>query len=372
MAQDRQAHWFQRFLLPGFAFKAVVIGGGYATGRELVEFFMPSGPRGGLWAMALATLIWSVVAAVTFAFAYRVKAFDYRQFFIELLGPAAIIFEIAYMLLVVLLLSVFGAAAGAIGKAVFGWPPLAGTLLLALCIAGFATFGNAAIEKLFKYVSFLLYGVYALFLVLSLSTFGDRILAGFSLPANSDGWALGGITYASYNIVGAVVVLPMLRHLTSSRDALIAGIVAGPLAMAPAALFFIAMIGFYPAIGSETLPSDFILGQMRIPAFHMLFQVMIFAALLESGAGAVHAVNERIAHVRHGVLGRPARAATAIVILAFCMFLADRFGLVFLIAKGYRALAAVFLFLYVLPLLTMGVRRLLATAPEGARASNGS
>ena len=28
---------FQRFLLPGFAFKAVVIGGGYATGRELAE-----------------------------------------------------------------------------------------------------------------------------------------------------------------------------------------------------------------------------------------------------------------------------------------------------------------------------------------------
>ena len=35
---------FQRFLLPAFAFKAVVIGGGYATGRELAEFFLPSGP----------------------------------------------------------------------------------------------------------------------------------------------------------------------------------------------------------------------------------------------------------------------------------------------------------------------------------------
>ena len=39
---------FQRFLLPGLAFKAVVIGGGYATGRELAEFFLPSGPWGGL------------------------------------------------------------------------------------------------------------------------------------------------------------------------------------------------------------------------------------------------------------------------------------------------------------------------------------
>jgi len=364
MTDTRPTRWFQRFLLPGFAFKAVVIGGGYATGRELVEFFMPSGPRGGLWAMALATLIWSLVAALTFAFSYHVKAFDYRHFFKELLGPFAVIFDISYSLLVILLLSVFGAAAGSITNTMFAWPSWVGTAILAISIAGFVTFGNAAIEKLFKYVSFLLYGVYALFLLISLSSFGDRILAGFSLPATSSGWAIGGITYASYNIVGAVVVLPVLRHLTSTRDAMIAGVVAGPLAMAPAILFFVAMIGFYPAIQSEALPSDFILTQMRFPAFHMLFQAMIFSALLESGAGAVHAVNERIASLRRGVMGRAARATTALVILAFCMFVADRFGLVFLIAKGYRVLAAIFLFIYVMPLLTIGVFRLWRPLPE--------
>src|SRR3546814_9756440 len=38
--------WFQRYLLPGFVFQAAVIAGGYATGRELVEFFLPAGPWG--------------------------------------------------------------------------------------------------------------------------------------------------------------------------------------------------------------------------------------------------------------------------------------------------------------------------------------
>ena len=36
--------WFRRFLLPGLGVKAVVIGGGYATGRELAEFFLSRGP----------------------------------------------------------------------------------------------------------------------------------------------------------------------------------------------------------------------------------------------------------------------------------------------------------------------------------------
>ena len=355
--------WFQRFLLPGFAFKAVVIGGGYATGRELAEFFLPAGPWGGLAAMILAMTLWSLVAAVTFAFAHARQSFDYRSFFAELLGPGWIVFEIAYVLFVILILAVFGAAAGAIGAAMFGLPPLVGTAALALCIAAFAAFGNASVERLFKYVSFLLYGVYALFLLLALTRFGDRIASHFAAsPLPSDGWVLGGITYAGYNIVGAVVILPVLRHLTSRRDAVIAGLVAGPLAMAPAILFFTCMVAFLPGIANETLPSDYLLTQMHVPAFHLLFQLMIFAALLESGTGSVHAINERVAtawrHHRRSELGVPLRAGIAAVLLIGCMFVADRFGLIALIANGYRALAYILIAIYVLPLLTIGLYRL--------------
>jgi uncharacterized membrane protein YkvI len=71
-----RSSWFQRFLLPGLAFKAVVIGGGYATGRELAEFFLPSGPWGGLAAMLLAMTIFSLVCIATFLFARKLEAWD--------------------------------------------------------------------------------------------------------------------------------------------------------------------------------------------------------------------------------------------------------------------------------------------------------
>ncbi|MBA2920171.1 hypothetical protein GON01_00530 [Sphingomonas sp. MAH-20] len=362
-ADGTRSSWFQRFLLPGFAFKAVVIGGGYATGRELAEFFLPSGPWGGLAGMLLAMLAWSLICALTFAFAHAARAYDYRTFFERLLGPAWVVFEIAYVLFVILILSVFGAAAGAIGTATLGLPTLAGTLALAAAIALFVTFGNASVERLFKYVSFLLYGVYVLFVLLSLGSFGDRIGERFAAGGPSHGWALGGLTYASYNVVGAVVILPVMRHMTGRRDAVIAGLVAGPLAMLPALLFFTCMIAFYPGIARETLPSDFILQQLHIPAFHLLFQAMIFAALLESGSGAVHAINERIAAVwrrRRGVeLPYRARAAFAAALLIGCIFVADRFGLVALIGSGYRLLAYTILAVYVVPLLTIGAAKLL-------------
>ena len=95
---------------------------------------------------------------------------------------------------------------------------------------------------------------------------------------------------------------------------------------------------------------------------------MIFAALLESGTSAVHAINERIDQawqMRRGrALSHRARLAIALVLLVGCMFLASRFGLVALIANGYRALAYILLAVFVLPLLTIGIWRLRQPAPE--------
>jgi uncharacterized membrane protein YkvI len=136
-------------------------------------------------------------------------------------------------------------------------------------------------------------------------------------------------------------------------------VISGPLTMLPALLFFIPMVAFYPEVQSATLPSDYLLQQIGIPAFHLLFQAMIFSALLESGTSSVHAINERIDHAWKAHRGRPlshrARLTIALVVLVGCMFLASSFGLVALIANGYRALAYVLLATFVLPLLTIGV-----------------
>lgn len=361
-------------MLPGLAFKAVVIGGGYATGRELAEFFLPSGAHGGLLAIVLAMCIWSAVCAVTFCLAQVTASWDYRTFFKNLLGPFWVVFEGAYLLFIVLILAVFGAAAGAIGAALLGWPPFAGTFCLIACISGVCAYGSASVERLFKWVSVLLYGVYALFVILSISAFGDRIALNWSADTLGSGWALGGLTYAGYNVVGAVIVLPVLRHLSSTKEALVAGVLAGPLAMIPAFLFFICMIAFVPQIAKETLPSDFLLKRMDFPAFHAAFQFMIFLALLESGTGCVHAVNERIAEAYQARKGSELSAAARLAVTGALLFgsivLAARFGLVTLIARGYRGLAYIFLGIFVLPVMTLGLWQLfrLRLAPRRAGA----
>jgi len=367
-----QASWFQRYLLPGFAFNAFVIGGGYATGRELVEFFLPAGPWGGLLAMGFAMALWSAICAVTFLFARVTGSGDYRHFFRHLLGPAWVVFEAVYLLLLVLVLAVFGAATGAMGTALFGWPTLVGTLLLVASIAAFAALGTASVEWLFKYVTFFLYAVYAIFVSYVLVRFGDRIQENFAATSGIEGWFRAGFTYASYNAVGAVVILPVLRHLRSNRDAAVAGLLAGPIAMIPAFFFFACMIAWYPVIGAEVLPSEFMLRQVGVPLLYGAFQLMIFLAILDTGVGVVHAFNERVSNFvaerRGRGLAATSRLAIAAVLLVGSVFVADRFGLVALIAKGYRALAWIVFAVFVLPLLTVGVWRLLRQREASAAA----
>ena len=360
--------WFQRYLLPGLAFKALVIGGGYATGREIAEFFLPNGPWGGVLAILLATCLFSAGCILTFLFARATASFDYKTFFSALLGPGWVVWEVAYVLFVILILAVYGAAAGAIGTALLGWPALAGTAALMVAIILFTTLGNRAVERLFEWAAYLLYGVYALFFAFAFTAFGDEIAAGFAAapPPAAESWALNGATYFSYNILGAIVVLPVLRHLTSSRDAVIAGAICGPLTMLPALLFFLATVAFYPQIIDAELPSDFLLERLNRPWFQALFQLMVFSALLQSGASAVHAFNERVDGAWRRSRGVPiaprARLVISLFLLAGCMFLADRFGLVALIGSGYRFFAYVLLAVFVLPLCTIGVARILVSA----------
>jgi uncharacterized membrane protein YkvI len=93
---------------------------------------------------------------------------------------------------------------------------------------------------------------------------------------------------------------------------------------------------------------------------------MVFAALLESATGGIHAVNERIGTAYRAATQRPLPAAVrlAITCLILCgsVFIAARFGLLALIASGYRWLSYAILAIYVLPLVSFGAWRILRYA----------
>lgn len=362
--------FFKRYLLPGFVFEAAVIGGGYATGRELVEFFLPAGAWGGLLGMAVSMLLWSVVLMISFELARRARAYDYRSFFKLLLGPAWFLFEIAYILLMIIILAVMGAAAGEITNNLFGLPKLVGSLAMIAATAFVLFNSNATIEKFLAMSVGYLYLVYIVFVIWSIFAFGDRIAANFSSVPVSGNWFKAGLTYAGYNVACIPAVLFCVRHLTRRREALTAGFLAGPLGMLPGFVFYIAMMGYYHEIGSVALPSAFLLDKLGAPWFAWAFQIAVLLTLVDTGVALLHAINERVARTfeeRKRPMPQFLRPAISGAIMIVSVYAAAAVGLVSLIAQGYGLLTYAFIVLLILPVLTVGLWRI--TRPAEATAT---
>ena len=350
--------WFQRYLLPGFVFQAAVIAGGYATGRELVEFFLPAGPWGGLLDMAVSMLVWSVVLMLSFELARLARACDYRAFFRVLLGRGWVAFELGYVLLMLVILAVMGAAAGEIAYSLFGLPRLAGSLAMIVATGAMLMCSGAAIEKFLVASVGYLYLVYFVFVAWCVWAFGDRIGAAFaSVPVDGQ-WFGAGVTYAGYNVATIPAVLFCVRHFGRRREALVAGALAGPLGMLPGVAFYIAMMGWHLEIADQALPSAFLLARLQAPWFEWAFQIAVMLTLVDTGVALLHAINERVANAwseRGRTMPRPLRPAIAVGVMLVAVYAATAFGLVDLIAKGYGTLTWYFLAIYVLPLLTWGL-----------------
>jgi len=349
---------FQRYFLPGFVFQSVVIAGGYGTGRELAEFFLTEGPLGGLLAMLLvSTTIWSAVCASSFEFARVFRAYDYRSFFRQLLGWAWPSFEICYFALVLIILAVIAAAAGSILQETFGLHYSIGVIGMMACVGYLVFRGSGTIEKFLAGWSFLLYGVYVVFFVWAFTKFGGDTISALASGERSSTWPIGGVRYAAYNLAVIPAVLFCTRHMQSRKEAITAGLLAGPIAIIPGFLFYMTMVGQYPAILESTVPANYLLELIGSRGFQLVFQVVLFGTLVETGTGLIHAVNERIANVyaeKDASMPVLLRPVFAVVLLVTGALLAQ-FGLIGLIARGYGTLTWIFLGIFVIPVLTWGV-----------------
>jgi uncharacterized membrane protein YkvI len=367
-----RASRFQRYFLPGFVFQSVVIAGGYGTGRELAEFFLSYGPLGGLLAMVLVSTVgWSLVCALSFEFARVFRAYDYRAFFRRLLGRGWVSFEVCYFVFLLIVLAVIAAAAGTILQETFALRYPVG-VVGAMGAVGYLVFrGSTTIEHVLSGWSFVLYAVYLVFFAACFWTFGPDIVANLKGDDPGVGWIVGGIEYTAYNVALIPAVLFSLRHLETRREAIGSGILAGPIAMFPALLFYLAMVGQYPAVAARPVPANYLLEVLGSRLLQMAYAIMLFGTLIETGTGMIHAVNERIAGVyreRVHAMPRGLRPLVALAALLVGTVMA-RFGLIDLIAKGYGTLAWLFLFIYVIPMLTVGVYKLRArTADSASRA----
>jgi uncharacterized membrane protein YkvI len=354
--------WYKKYLLPGFIAQSVIVAGGYGTGRELVEYFVNYGPTGGLMGMFFVTIVlWALVFAVSYEFARTFKAYDYRSFFKTLLGPGWVLYEICYIVLLLIVLGVVAATSGAIFLESFGLPFMAGAGLFLLGVVALTYWGSRGLEIVLSWWSYLLYAVFLAFLVVGISKVGGDITANLSLGEVKPGWALGGFKYAFYNLGTFPAILFALNFIESRKEAVISGICTAIITMLPGFFLYLVTVGFYPDILTQEVPSYYILKQIS-PWLLSVFMVVLFGTMIETGAGFIHAVNERVNSVMIDKgMGEMKNSQRGLVggVMALVGLGVSSFGLIGLIAKGYGTISWGFFILHGVALFTIGLYKIM-------------
>jgi uncharacterized membrane protein YkvI len=349
-----------KLITPGLIFQSILIAGGYGTGAELSEFFFPYGSLGGLISMGVTLVCFAVVAAVTFEFSRVFKVYNYRDFFKKLIGPFWIVFEICYLILLLLVLSVVVAAAGAMLNDIFGFTRWIGMIVLAAGVAYLVIAGTKILVKVLSVWSYILYAVYIVFMVLCVAKFGGAIAEQLTVVKEiNPGWVIGGGKYAFYNLACVVFILYSVTEMDSRKEAIASGIIAGAIGIIPGVMLFITMTGQYPDILSSSVPMNVIFQKLDMRWFHVLFLLVLFGTFIETGAGFIKAVTERLEAQFH-TAQNPRKWLTPLVTV-ICLILGvaiSNFGLTGLIARGYGTITWGFFIIYIVPLLTLGVYKI--------------
>ena len=353
---------FYVYIVPAFVFASVVMGGGYGTGREIVEFFTIYGLLGGILGSVVSICIFGLVLACTYEFARVFKVYDYRSFFKMLIGPFWVCFEILYLILFLLVLSVLSSAAGSMLEQEYLISKNIGVGILLTLILFLVYFGRETIEKVLTFWSIFMYLVFIYYFFEILSNSDTKILSKLSLGSIESGWLKGGILYPMYNLAIAPVLLFSTHAITTRKEAILAGIFSGVIVMVPAMLFHISYSVGYPDVLNQPVPNYWMISEYSSIYLLIIFLLALMGPLVQTGAGLVQGFLERIESSFKSINKNSLNKLTKITISSIILILSgvlSSIGIITLIAKGYSALSIGFAFVYIIPVCTLGLIKII-------------
>lgn len=290
-------------LLIAMAYMSVVVGGGFASGREVVEFFTGY----GVWGIG-----GSIVSAFLFAFvgmqiaqiSARMQAKSHNQVLSRLFGTTggAVIDVILNFFLYGVGVIMLAGAGAAFGQQ-FGWAPITGSILMTVLIILTLCLNLKSIIYLISAVipfllliiiSIMVYAVFnGNFDVANQNMHAEQFsvinLLGWTVPS----WFMSGVLYACFNIGVGFPMLAVLGGLSKSgKDAGFGGVLGG---LGLGALIIFLNIALYLNIDKLhgiDIPTLLLASEIH-PALAYLTVAAVLAMIYSTGVGMFFAFASR-------------------------------------------------------------------------------
>jgi uncharacterized membrane protein YkvI len=353
---------FAKIILPGIILQSVLIGGGFATGREIVEYGGQFGANG--WISGLAIFVgFSLLATLTFEACRQWEVYDYKSLLKKLIGKGWVAYEISYLILGILIIAVMASAAGEILNNTLGFNVWVGIVLIILLVGFLNYMGENFIARMKTVGTIALFGAYTLFGISVFASRSDQIFEVFARwntsftpePASVLLLIWTGITYVGYNLAVYPATFFTIKNIETKKESITAGFIAGLLMTIPWFLTYVAIMAYYPT--EEVLGASVPWLKMLEPfgpSFVVIFGIVVGWTLVETATGIIHAfigrIDAEVFQKSKQNLSGSRKALISLVALVAAMLLAQ-VGIIDLIAKGYSYMAYAMIVFYGLPLL---------------------
>lgn len=231
-----------------------VIGAGFASGQEILQFFINYGYKGILGAM-LATVLFMVIGTVVLLKTYNEGLDSYQELIRPIMGRnLSNLAEFVILSYLFIGVCVMVAGSGALFSEQLNMPYNIGIIIMVLLTLATVLYSIKGILKVNKMlIPILLFGIISIGFIAMIKK--DFAFDQIHIKVVNNNWIKSAIMYVSYNIISAIVVLSSLRSVIKNKRTAIKGGMMGGLGLGVLCIFIIIpMLLFFNQVNTLEIP----------------------------------------------------------------------------------------------------------------------
>jgi len=310
-----------------------IVGAGFATGQETLQFFAPFGIY-GVWGIVLAAVLFIVFGCIIMNIGYKINADSHLDILEH--TSVKILRVIMDAIITFFLFGAFTAmiaGTGALLSQQFGIPGVVGNLIMAVLTTVTALTGiKGVVNSISFIVPFLIVALFGICLFAITQTPPDMtsntLIQKSGLIKN---WIFSGILYVSYNTVLSVAVLGPLGAQAKNKKAILSGAILGGIGLGlGSVLIYLAISGNIAYIKDLEVPMAYIAGNISV-FVQIIFAVILVAEVYTTAVGSLFGFAARLFDTKKPIF----KAKPTIIITSILAFLASLLGFTNLVKYLY-------------------------------------
>lgn len=274
-----------------------VIGAGFASGQEIVQFFVAYGLYGMKGAL-VATGLFALCGGMLLYMAHRWQVSNYQDMLKKMMGERTGLF-IDFLLAIFLFLgiSTMMSASGAVFYEHLYLPKGLGVFLAYILVIAFLFTGRKGliisynVLVPFKVILLLIISCYAAFFLEKQTM---EMYTAFMCPAEPRFWLLASLLYVAYNFALALVVLSEYQTLGQAGDSITGAIWGGLILGVLVLVNYMALYKFVPVIMQYEVPMLYVAGKISLTAKYV-YTLVLWVGILTTAIANAYGFTQRFA-----------------------------------------------------------------------------